>query len=217
MKLVFLRAAALLVVCVGSVGISIAADAPAADKGDGKFVPLFNGKDLDGWDGDPELWKVVDGVIRGSTDEKQIKSNSFLATKKPYKNFVLKTKFRLRNGNSGIQYRSKQSPNYVVGGYQADIADDKHMGILYEEKGRGILVNVKPEDVKPHVKAGDWNEYIITANGPQIKQELNGFTTVDYQEKDDVKGAKEGIIALQIHVGPKMQIEFKDVEIQELP
>jgi hypothetical protein len=205
---------------VSCVGFSFAVTSHAVDAKDsatdGKFVPLFNGKDLDGWQGDAELWKVADGVIVGSTDNKKLTKNSFLSTTKPYKNFVLKAKFKLRNHNSGIQFRSKQHKDHVVKGYQADIADDKHLGILYEEGGRGILANVKAEEVAPHMKNGEWNEYVLTVDGPHIKQQLNGFTTVDYEEKSD-KGAKEGIIALQIHTGPKMQVEFKDIEIKELP
>jgi hypothetical protein len=181
------------------------------------FKPLFNGKDLEGWSGDPDLWKVVDGVIVGSTDNKTLKHNSFLSTKKSYADFVLKAKFKLRNHNSGIQYRSKQYDDYVVKGYQADIADKTYMGILYEEgSNRGILVKVKAEDVEKHLKKDDWNGYEITADGPHLVQKINGFVTVDYTEKDEQKGAKEGIIALQIHQGPKMQVEFKDIEIKEL-
>jgi len=160
---------------------------------------------------------VEDGAILGSTEDVEaLKKNTFLSTKKTYKNFSLKTKFKLRNGNSGIQFRSKTFPEFVVRGYQADIAENQFMGILYEEGGRGILVNVKPEDVAKHVKKDDWNEYVITADGPKITQTLNGFTTVDYMEKSDV-GAKEGVIALQLHVGPKMKVWFKDVELRELP
>jgi 3-keto-disaccharide hydrolase len=193
--------------------VCLAASTATADDA---FTPLFNGKDLEGWNGDPELWKVADGLIVGSTENKTLGHNSFLATKKTYKNFVLKAKFKLRNHNSGIQYRSKQGDDYVVTGYQADIADNAFMGILYEEGGRGILANVDAAEVTKHVNKDGWNEYVITANGPNLKQELNGFTTVDYTEKPD-KGATEGIIAFQLHAGPKMQIEFKDVEIRELP
>ncbi|MBX3415101.1 MAG: DUF1080 domain-containing protein [Pirellulales bacterium] len=188
-------------------------DFARADEG---FTPLFNGQDLAGWHGDPRLWSVEDGLVVGTTDEHTIRSNSFLATTQPYKNFVLKAKFKLRNGNSGIQIRSKQHENFVVKGYQADIAEQRYMGILYEEGGRGILRDVDPEKVKPHVKAGEWNEYVITVDGNHITQQLNGFTTVDYTE-DSPEGATEGIIALQLHVGPKMRVEFKDVEIKELP
>ncbi len=193
--------------------ISATAARASADEG---FKPLFDGRTLAGWTGDEKLWSVADGAIVGTTDDTALKHNSFLATEKTYKNFVLKVKFKLRNGNSGIQYRSKSFPDHVVKGYQADIAESMFMGILYEEGGRGILVNVKPAEVAEHVNKDDWNEYVITADGPHITQVLNGFTTVDYTEKS-AEGATEGIIALQLHVGPKMRVWFKDVEIRELP
>lgn len=181
------------------------------------FVPLFDGKSLAGWSGDPALWQVVDGNIVGSTEGHPLTKNSFLATERSYKNFVLRLKFKLRNHNSGVQFRSKSLPEHVVQGYQADIADNMFLGILYEEGGRGILVNVQnPAEVKQHLRADGWNEYVITANGNHITQVLNGYTTVDYTEQDTV-GAKEGVIALQLHTGPAMRIEFRDVELRELP
>jgi len=185
--------------------------------GEEGFVPLFDGKSLEGWSGDPELWTVENGMIVGSTESKPLKHNSFLATSKTYKNFVLRLKFKLRNGNSGVQIRSKQHPDYVVRGYQADIAESRFTGILYEEGGRGILADVDKEKVAQAFKRDDWNEYVITCDGPRITQVLNGVTTIDYTEKDPEKGAKEGIIALQLHVGPKMKVWFKDIEIKELP
>ena len=181
------------------------------------FRPLFDGKTLDGWHGDPDCWSVEDGVIVGSTDNKKLKHNTFLATEKIYKNFVIKLKFKLRNHNSGVQVRSRQKPDYAVAGYQADIADKRYMGILYAEgTGRGILCDVEPEEIAKHVNEGDWNQYEITCDGPKIKQVINGHTTVDYTELSD-KGATEGIIALQLHTGPKMKVWFKDVVIKELP
>lgn len=183
---------------------------------DDGFKPLFDGKTLNGWVGDPRLWSVQDGMIVGTTDEHSIKTNTFLATEKPYENFVLRLKFKLRNHNSGVQIRSRQLDDFVVAGYQADIADKRFMGILYEERGRGILQDVDPAVVGPHVKDGEWNEYVITADGPHITQVLNGHTTVDYTEESE-EGATKGIIALQLHVGPKMQASFKDIEIKELP
>jgi hypothetical protein len=196
--------------------VAFAFAAAALSSADEGFKPLFNGRTLDGWQGDEKLWSVEDGAIVGTTDDTQLKHNSFLATTKTYKNFVLKVKFKMRNGNSGIQFRSKSFPDYVARGYQADIADNMFMGILYEEGGRGILANVDAAEVAKHVNKEGWNEYSITADGPHITQVLNGFTTVDYQEKSD-QGATEGIIALQLHVGPKMRVWFKDIEIRELP
>lgn len=188
----------------------------ATQAAEGEFKPLFDGKSLAGWTGDTELWKVVDGTLVGSTEGRTLKKNTFLTTTKPYKNFVLRLKFKLRNGNSGVQFRSKLFDEHVVRGYQADIAENQFMGILYEEGGRGFLKNVNADEVRPHVKADDWNEYVITADGPHITQQLNGFTTVDYTETSD-KGAPEGIIALQLHVGDPMQVQFKDIELKELP
>jgi hypothetical protein len=191
-----------------------AAAAPAAAPL--KFVPLFNGKNLDGWEGDPELWRVEGGEIIGSTEKKKIATNSFLATKKHYKNFVLKLKFKLGNHNSGVQFRSRVQKDYVVVGYQADIADTGITGMLWDEEGRGKLQRMPPEEIAPHLHNGDWNEYVITADGPHITLAINGFTVVDYTEKSG-EGAREGIIALQLHTGPAMKVEFKDIEIAELP
>src|SRR5712692_6082891 len=87
------------------------------------FQSLFNGKNLDGWDGDPQLWSVRDGMIVGSTEGANLKDNSFLITKKLYANFILQVEIKLRNFNSGIQFRSEALPNWVVRGYQADAAD----------------------------------------------------------------------------------------------
>ncbi len=183
---------------------------------DDGWVSLFNGKDLTGWQGDPNLWTVENGCIVGSTDGKNIARNSFLSTTKSYRNFILKVKFRLRNNNSGVQVRSTQHPNWVVKGYQPDIAQSRYTGILYEEGGRGILADVDPKEVAKQIRKDDWNEYVITCDGPRITIELNGFTTVKYTEKSE-KGAKEGIIALQLHTGPDMQIRFKDIAIKTLP
>lgn len=184
--------------------------------GEEGFSPLFDGKTLDGWHGDTSLWKVQDGVIVGSSEGATLTHNTFLSTKKSYKNFVLKIEFKLRNHNSGVQVRSQQRDDFVVAGYQADIADKRYMGILYEERGRGILADVDAEEVAKHLKPDGWNEYVITCDGPRLKFELNGFTTVDYTETSDV-GAKEGIIALQLHQGPPMQVSFRNIRIKELP
>ncbi|MGQ9913714.1 MAG: 3-keto-disaccharide hydrolase [Thermogutta sp.] len=179
------------------------------------FTALFDGKTLNGWEGDARFWSVQDGVIVGSTDQVKAEHNTFLCTTKKYADFVLKLEFKLRNHNSGVQIRSERLDDFIVKGYQADMAEQRYMGILYEERGRGILADVKPDEVAKHVKAGDWNEYVITCKGPRIRLEINGFTTVDYEEKDPV-GAKEGIIALQLHQGPAMRVEFRNIRIREL-
>ncbi len=188
---------------------------PACPKG---FVPLFDGKSLQGWHGDPKFWTVKDGAIVGHTDG-NIPHNTFLIYEKPFSNFILKLRFRLHHhkGNSGIQFRSQELKDFVVRGYQADIADQKYMGILYGEKtGRGIIANVTPEVRKKLEQAfhkDGWNDYTITADGDHIVLEINGVKTVDIH---DPQGAKSGIIALQLHRGHNMTISFKDICIKVL-
>ncbi|MFO1093949.1 MAG: DUF1080 domain-containing protein [Planctomycetaceae bacterium] len=218
------RSNPILNVLVAAGAVAVVATAFAADN-DG-FKPLFDGKSLAGWRGDDKLWTVADGTIVGATDG-DIPDNTFLIHDGEYGDFVLKVKFRLHNhtGNSGIQYRSeeikerngKKFPPFVVGGYQADIASERYMGILYGEKTpRGIIKDVTPEVTaaleKAVIKDG-WNEYVITVKGHHVTQSLNGVTTVDI---DDPEGPTRGIIALQLHRGHNMRISFKDIVIKTL-
>jgi hypothetical protein len=126
---------------------------------------------------------------------------------------VLKAKVKIRNGNSGIQFRSTRAPNGVVSGPQADVADDQ-WGLLYEEKRRGILERYPLEKAKALLKPDGWNEFVITAKGTHVTIDLNGTRVID---RDDPKFAPEGIIALQLHVvKTPMEVRFKDIEIKEL-
>jgi len=189
----------------------------SADQDD--FKPLFNGKNLKGWQGDKDLWSAKDGVITGSTHGNRIKQNTFLSTKKSYSDFVLRVKVKLENHNSGIQFRSDQLPDHGAAGYQADIAEQTYFGMLYEEKKRGFMPyweTLSQEDkdaIQAIVKKGDWNQFEITCKGDHITIVLNGMTTVDII---DPRGAKEGIIALQLHTGDPMRVQFKDIEIKKL-
>ncbi|MEW6357442.1 MAG: family 16 glycoside hydrolase [Planctomycetota bacterium] len=207
------------------------------------FEQIFNGKDLTGWDGDPQFWSAKDGAIRGeTTEQKALKQNTFLIWRGgKLRDFVLKIKFRLRNHNSGIQYRSQDLGNWSVAGYQADILENLGMvGFLYHERGRGMLVNLgdftlvndksekkvvgRVSDPKALAKAGfykpqDWNEFIIAARGNHITHVLNGYPTIELidEDKEDPKGsAREGILALQLHQGPPMLVEFKNILLKRL-
>lgn len=209
---------------VGALTLCSLMFAAASHADDDGFTPLFDGQSLAGWHGDPKFWAVLDGAIVGRT-EGNIPANTFLISDGSYSNFILKVKFRLHDnrGNSGIQFRSEEAPEkegqppFIVAGYQADIADNHYMGILYGERtGRGIIQNLTPEqqaEVAAAIKPRDWNEYVITANGDRITQTLNGVTTVDLE---DPQGAKSGIIALQLHRGHDMTISFKDLRIKLL-
>jgi len=213
----------LVIVTILALSAALGARADDADEG---FKRLFDGKSLTGWHGDEKLWSVQEGAIVGACDG-EIPDNTFLISDQEYGNFVLKVKFRLHDhkGNSGIQFRSEELKErngktfapFVVGGYQADIASERYMGILYGEKTpRGIIHDVTDdvrEKLEKAVNKDGWNEYVITARGDHITLVLNGVTTVDI---DDPQGAKSGIIALQLHRGHDMKISFKDIEIKEL-
>ncbi len=104
------------------------------------FRPLFDGRTLNGWDGAPGLWTVQDGVLVGSTHGHKLGHNSFLISKEEFSDFILRIDVKLENHNSGIQFRSKALPEWVVSGYQADAAAGAWWGSLYGEKtGRGVI------------------------------------------------------------------------------
>ena len=185
----------------------------AADE-DG-FRMLFNGKDLSGWDGDTALWKVADNCIVG--DSPGIKHNQFLCTKEEYGDFELKLEFRMKDGvgNSGVQFRSKRVPNSTeVSGYQADIGET-YWGCLYDESRRNKILVQASADFQKSLKKGDWNEYTIRAEGNHIVLKINGVTSVDYKELDATI-AQKGIIALQVHSGGPMKVEFRNIRLKPL-
>ncbi len=193
----------------------------AEERGQG-YVLLFDGEKLDGWSGDSRLWSVQDGAIVGSSDEHEVKVNTFLIYEKPYANFVMKLDVRLRNGNSGVQFRSdhKPGPGWIVHGYQADFSDagDRSAwGNFYEEKGRGRAVMATPDqgwrEAKDVVRTNDWNQYEIRAEGSRIKLTLNGKVTFDGE--DDLTAS--GVIAIQLHSGPGMKVECRNIRIRPLP
>jgi hypothetical protein len=185
----------------------------APNQGSGKAKSLFNGKDLSGWvtPDDTSLFQVEGSEIVGRT-KGDLKKNEFLVTDRPYRDFTLKAKVKFKNGNSGIQFRSKRASDGAVSGPQADVADG-YWGLLYEERGRGILERYPEEKAKELVKANDWNEFVITAQRKHITIDLNGTRIID---RIDDKFDDEGIIALQLHVGPPMEVRYKDIELTEL-
>lgn len=179
------------------------------------FVPLFNGTDLTGWEGDTKLWSVRDGMIVG--DSPGIMKNQFLATTREYGDFELRLEFRMRKGegNSGVQFRSSRVPDSTaVVGYQADLGQ-KYWGCLYDEHRRRKILAAAPPELADVLRKDGWNTYIIRAEGSRITLKINGLTTVDYRETDEEIPAT-GIIALQIHSGPAMKMEFRNIRIKPL-
>jgi uncharacterized protein (TIGR03067 family) len=211
------------------------------------FQSIFNGKDLTGWDGNPNLWSVKDGTIMGQTTAKTpAKGNTFLIwTNGTPGDFELRCSFKIVPGdekgfaNSGIQYRSKilDQSNWVVGGYQADMeAGPTYTGILYEERmKRGIMAargekviwdkDCKKqvvgslgtsEELQAMIKKEDWNDYVVIAKGNHLQHFINGRQTVDVTDDCEAQRAMSGVLALQLHAGPPMTVQFKNIRIRTL-
>ncbi len=202
------------------------------------FTPLFDGKSLDGWEGNPDFWSVKDGAITGQTTaDKPTKGNTFINWRKgEVGDFELRLQFKIVGGNSGVQYRSQEVDKWVIKGYQADFdGAGSWAGTLYEEKGRGVLAkrgqkvevgtDGKPKEVGKtaeekqivdSLKKEGWNDYVVIAEGNHLVQKLNGITTVDLVD-NDAKGRKmSGLLALQLHAGPPMMVQFKNIRIKNL-
>jgi hypothetical protein len=212
------------------------------------MTPLFNGKNLAGWDGDPRLWSVKDGAIRGETSaENAAKGNTFLILKdRKFGDFDLRLTFRLGgSNNSGIQYRSrhitegKVNNQWVVRGYQHEIRNETKLpsvsGFIYDEGGKRGRVCLAGEEAvfengKKSVKntlidqaeyqklfkLDGWNDVAIVGHGNRIRHYLNGKLILDFTDNDPQLALKEGIIALQLHAGKPMWVEYKNVRIAEL-
>ncbi len=220
-------------------------DKADAESGQSEWQELFNGKDLTGWDGDPRFWSVKDGAIHGeTTKETPAPNNTFIICRSTtLKDFELRLKYRIRNGNSGIQYRSSEFDRWRIRGYQAEVENNptkrplgNSAGFLYDEKGRGELamigefvvidktgdkkivgnVNTRKEllEAKYH-NDGDWNDYVIIARGNHFVHYLNGYKTADVIDNDP-NAAREGLLALQIHYGNPMAMDFKDIRVRHL-
>jgi len=202
-------------------------------------VSIFDGKSLEGWRGRADLWSVADGAIVGrTTAEEPIKKNTFLIWDGDAPaDFELRISYWIEGGNSGIQYRSKVADDkeFIVGGYQADIeVSNNYTGINYEERGRGILaqrgqrITIAEDGSKKVESFGDaaeiakafhvdgWNEYRVVAKGNTLQHYINDTLTSEVIDGQSEKAAKDGVIALQLHVGPAMVIRFKNLTIKAL-
>ena len=205
-----------------------------AAEGERGFVSMFNGKDLTGWEGKPDGWRVEDGAITGqSSKEKPCKRAHYLMWRggKPA-DFVMRFKYKLVGGNSGVHIRSREIPNWDIRGYQADMeAGRQWTGALFEhdrggmamrgtkvvidEDGKKQITNVAdPAKLQKHVKPNDWNDYEITALGNHIVLKINGHVMSELYDDQRDKAAREGTIALQMHPGPPMKVQFKNLRLR---
>lgn len=199
----------MIIACLLVCGLAVAH--AREDKKPGAFVA----EDLSGWEGLKEFWSVKDGAVIGNTGEKGIKFNTFLCSKKLYKNFDLKFKVKLDGGkgNSGVQIRSKIADMkvYAVAGPQVDIGAG-YWGSLYGERFGGMMKASSKDDQKV-IKPTEFNEYHIICVGKKVTIKVNGTTMVD---EEFPKMPEEGIIAFQAHAGGPMVVTFKDIEFKEL-
>lgn len=232
--------AGLAIVCSILLSQSALGQEKPVDRDEG-FTSIFDGKSLDGWQGDAKLWRVEDGAIVGETTETiTLKRNKFIYWNQgDVDDFALRMKFRISGtdkANSGVQVRSSVDDEGHMAGYQADIErGGKYCGILYSEKtGRGILcqrgqkvvqTSKKDKTVEQvadaemlfkKVNIDDWNEIEVIAQGDHIIVKINGNITADFTDKDKEQLVKSGKIGLQLHVGPPMKIEFKDIKLKRL-
>jgi len=207
------------------------------------FVRLFNGRNLSGWQGDRALWSVEDGVLTGETDG-SLSANQFITWKgSTVRNFDLRMEVKISSGgNSGIQYRGVSRPEIgldIVSGYQCDIVanNPNYNGMLYEERGRRILARsgkrvIVAGDGQPWIvgqlagaAAGNeaaefdtesWHSYRVSVVGNHHQHWVDGVQTADLIDLDESGRKLDGVLGMQVHVGPAMKVQFKDIKIKHL-
>lgn len=204
------------------------------------FESIFDGS-MKSWDGDPSFWRVEDGSLVGeSTKEKPVTRNTFLIWRGGAPgDFELKLEYRMNSTNSGVQYRSVELPEvgkWVMKGYQADIDfDNRYTGQLYEERGRGFLAmrgqmtrieegrkarvvgNLRSSDeLKAAIKSNDWNLMHIIARGNTLIHILNGELMSVAIDEDARNRSMGGLLGFQMHVGPPMKLELRNIWLKRL-
>lgn len=208
-----------------------------ANVGKDGFISLFNGKNLAGWEGDMQYWSVKDGALTGVTDG-SLKMNRFITWKgNTIQNFDLQVKVKVTpGGNSGIQYRGTMRPDLgldIVSGYQCDVVADNpnYNGMLYEEKERRILAHTGEKVVideegqswvvgqleEKTFAPGEWHDYRVLAEGNHLRHFIDGHPTIDVIDLDEAGRDLEGVLGMQVHVGPAMTIQYKNIRLKNLP
>lgn len=213
---------------------------PPAFSGD-SFVPIFNGRDLEGWDGKAGCWEVRDGEI-WCTGTAQSKNWLIYRGSQPA-NFVLRLEFRWDKGNSGVQVRSDDLGDWMVFGYQVEVAEQSKMGLwhhslldrehpkkevrhLMATAGQSVVIdengeketiqNAEPATVQAHFRNHEWNTMEIIANGSRLTQKINGVVFSVLEDRDSEMSRKKGWIALQDH-GKGCTVAFRHLELKTLP
>ncbi len=204
------------------------------------FESIFDGT-LKGWEGDPQYWKAENGVLIGEVrPDNLLKQNSFIIWRGgELADFELTLEYRVSaEGNSGINYRSIEVPGvkWAMQGYQDDIdGKDAWSGQNYEERGRTFLAYrgqsvVLPPGEKPvlakqlgdsaelqkSVLKNDWNQVHIIARGNGLRHFTNGILMSEVRDDDPEKRKISGLLGVQVHVGPPMKIEYRNIRVKRL-
>jgi hypothetical protein len=221
-------------------------DRPETPAGDEPgFKPIFDGKSLAGWDGDPKYWRVENGAMVGEiTPETIIKSNTFIIWQGGAPaDFELKAEYRITSaGNSGINYRSVVVPDtvtpankFAMRGYQFDIdGGNRYTGQNYEEKGRlfhalrgqvthivggqkpVLLSSLGDTAALAEFITKDWNSIHLIIRGNTLIHMLNGHVMCVVIDDDAPNRTMKGQIGVQVHVGPPMKVEYRNFRLKEL-
>jgi hypothetical protein len=212
------------------------------------FTPIFNGKDLTGWQGLTEYWSVEDGCLTGKTTAEHplTRSTYLFYHGDKWSNFELRATYRFvgKFGNSGINFRTEELPNLDVRGYQGDMeTGNTYTGILFDVKrasaakdwkrqiltqqgqrlviaadGAQTVTQLTPAaELKKLIKPNDWNQYVIIARGPEITLQVNGAVFSHVSDHEPRTAPQSGLIALQLHRGPPMKVQFKSICVKRLP
>lgn len=210
---------------------------PAADDDPG-FVDIFDGESLAGWKGDERFWSADDGTILAhTTEDHRPQGNTFLLWEDGVlRDFELVLEYKIESpaANSGIQIRSEHLGDFVVRGYQPDIATAPDItGTFYEERGRGALARrgvrlrldeqgqaetetfADADELAMAYDQSEWTEFRIRAVGPHFLTWINGVLMTDVIDKAPEARA-EGILALQLHAGSPMTMRFRNIRLKEI-
>ncbi len=208
--------------------------------GEDDFKPIFNGKDLTGWDSKPGMWEVKEGEIwcTGASKEK----NWLIWRKDQPANFILRLEFRWDKGNSGVQVRSDDLGDWQVFGYQVEVASQDKMGLWHhslldkehpKKEARHLMATAgqnvtlakdgsktfkqvsDPTKIQSHFKEHEWNTMEIIAEGPTLIQKINGIPFATVTDHDEEMSRRKGFIAFQDH-GKGCKVAFRNVRIKKL-
>jgi hypothetical protein len=185
------------------------------------MTPLFDGKTLSGWEGNPRMWRVENGAITGGSLSETVPANDFLASTREYGDFVLRLQIKLTGTdgfiNSGIQIRSQRVPkSSEMIGYQCDFGDPGWWGAIYDESRRNrVLSPSNMSALGAVLRRNDWNDYVIRADGPRITTWINGVMGTDYREADPSIPLR-GRVGIQVHGGGKALVQVRSIAIREL-